>query len=52
MADASNVDIAEMVVRRSTLYQPMSADERRAVDMKFAGFLDEEMDEEVDIAAL
>ena len=47
-ADASNVDITEMVVRRSTRYQQMSADERRAGDMRFADF----MDEEVDIAAL
>ena len=45
MADTSNVDIAEMVVRRSTRYQQMSSDERRVADMRFADFLDGEMDE-------
>lgn len=52
MADESNLDIAEMVVRRSTRYQQMSADERRAVDIRFADYMDEEMDDEVDVSAL
>ncbi|XP_067625689.1 acidic leucine-rich nuclear phosphoprotein 32-related protein-like [Eurosta solidaginis] len=52
MADASNLDVAEMVVRRSRRYQQMTADERRAVDSRFADFMDEDMDEETDIAAI
>lgn len=52
MADASNLDVAEIVVRRSTRYQQMTADERRAADSRFADFMDEDMDEEIDIAAI
>ncbi|XP_075162442.1 uncharacterized protein LOC142235097 isoform X2 [Haematobia irritans] len=48
MADASNLDVAEIVVRRSTRYQQMTADERRTADSRFADF----MDEEIDIAAI
>lgn len=41
-----NLDIAEIVVRRSTRYQQMSEDERRAVDDRFADFMSAEMSDD------
>ena len=49
MADESNLDVAEIVVRLSTRYQQMAADKRRAADSRFADFMDEDIDNYIEV---